>query len=378
VILDDSVRWVLYPVACGKDGAPIHIDAWERGQAVTCFGCGQSLIGRLPHDGIKPTAHFAHKGDAACSGESALHKAAKAAILYARTRGTLQSLSWECPCCKRCRHLTDLRSLVLREEDRPCAGVVSDVLGLDAAGDPHVAIEVVVTHDVEADTLERYRACDLYVFVLRPSWGLVGDVVRGVDPLPVDHLLGLIDTTACEGCQQILREKNEWKARELLRGQASWWKAWGTAWRSAGKEMLARAEDQRRTLQVQRAREVDAWRRFAEVWRRIAEQIITSWWSEWYRQWREIGAQYARPYGWLRAWQLGWDAIAKQHVAEETKQALLRAQDSTRENDRRRNWWPSWIRVWTDIGQRASGVTAAWRPICRSCRQDLAPDHRCP
>ena len=373
-----DLRSILYPIACGPDGSPIHIDEWERGQAVTCFGCEQVLIGRLPFDGIKPTAHFAHKADAACDGETALHKAAKAAILCAHVRGDLRSLSWECPCCKRCQHLTDLRSLVLREEKSPCAGVVSDVLGLDAAGDPRVAIEVVVTHDVEADTLERYRACGVYVFVLRPSWGTVGDIVRGVDPLSVDLLLGVVDTTACEGCQQVLREKDEWEARERTRKEASWWNAWVTAWRYVGKEELARSKSQQLALQVQRAREADVWRQFAATWRRIAEQLITSWWSEWHRQWREIGAQHARPYSWLRAWQAAWGAIGKQHAAEEAEQARLHAQDSARENERRRNWWPAWIQVWTDIGQRASGMTAAWRPICRRCRQNLAPDHRCP
>ena len=369
---------ILYPVACNQAGAPIHIDDWVRGQPVTCFGCGQDLIGRLPYDGIKPTAHFAHKVDAACSGETALHKAAKAAILYAHAGGVLKALSWECPHCKRCLHRTNLRSFVLRSEMSPCTGVVSDVLGLDAAGDSRVAIEVVVTHDVEAETLSRYRASGLYVFVLRPTWGLIGDIVRGVDPLPVDHLLGFVDTTACEGCREVLSEKREWEDRERRQKEASWWKAWLTTWRHVGNEALTRSEEQQRALQATRVREAAVWQRFADGWRRIAEQLIASWWSAWHRQWREISAERVRPYNWLRAWQATWEAISREHAAAETRREVIRTQASAREKDRRQNWWPTWIRMWTDIGQRESGVTAWSKPICRRCRQDLVAGHECP
>lgn len=371
---------ILYPVACDQDGAPIHIDDWERGQAVTCFGCGQDLIGRLPFDGIKPTAHFAHKADVACNGETALHKTAKVAILRSHVNGALQSLSWVCPCCKRGLHLTDLRSVVLREEKSPCEGVVSDVLGVDATGKPRVAIEVVVTHDVESETLDRYRSLGIHVFTFRPSWGIVGDIVHGVDPLPVDYRVGLVDTSSCEGCQQVLREKEEWAARERAQKVKAWWIAWVAAWGYIGREVLGRLEEQRRALQVRNAREQSWWKSWAHVWRRIAEQIVDAWWIEWRQMWRELGIKHVRPYIWQRAWQVAWEAVGKQYAADEAKRARRRVEDEARENTRRQNWWPAWLRMWTDIGQRESGVMAAWHPICRRCRQDLTlgQDHRCP
>ena len=369
---------IRYPIARDQHGAPIRIEDWERGQAVTCFGCGQDLIGRLPFDGIKPTAHFAHKADVACSDETALHKAARAAISRSHANGALQTLAWECPRCKRCRHQTDLRSIVLREETRPCEGVVSDVLGVDASGKPRVAIEVVVTHDVEAKTLERYRSLGIHVFVLRPSWGIVGDLVRGVDPLIVEYRAGLVDTSSCEGCQQVLCEKEEWAARERAQLENAWWSAWSSAWGYIGREVLALLEEQRRALQARCASDQSWWKLFSILWRRIAEQIVDAWWIEWRQTWRELGIHHVRPYSWQRTWQAAWKEVGAQYAVDEAKRARRLAEEDYRENTRRQTWWPAWIRMWTDIGMRESGVLAAWRPICRKCRQDLTRDHSCP
>jgi len=369
---------IQYPIARDVDGVAIHIDSWERGQAVTCFGCGQELIGRLPHDGIKPTAHFAHKADAACSGETALHKAAKAAIMRSHANGVLRTLSWECPHCKRCCRLTQLSDLALHEERSPCAGVVSDVLGVDGSGVPVVAIEVVVTHDLEAETLERYRALGIHVFALRPSWGTVGDIVRGVDPLTVEYRAGLVDTSACAGCQQVLREKEEWAARARAQQAKAWWSAWTSAWGYIGREVLALREEEQRALQGRLARDESWWKLFAILWRRIGEQIVDAWWIEWRQMWRELGSHHARPYSWQRAWQAVWKEVGAQYAVEEAKRERSFAEDVSRKNTRRQTWWPAWIHTWTNIGMRASGVMAGWRPICRKCHQDLTRDHSCP
>lgn len=369
---------ILYPIARGQDGAAVHIDAWERGQVVTCFGCEQELIGRLPHDGIRPTAHFAHKADATCGGETALHKAAKAAITYAHAARTLQFLLWECPRCARTSHRTDLRSLTLCEEARPCDGVVSDVLGLDNHDNPRVAIEVVVTHDVEAETLDRYRALGIEVLSLHPSWGIIGDVVCGSDVLHVVHLAGVVDDASCEGCQQVLREKEEWELRARKQRSAAWWIAWGAVWLYVAKELRSQSEEQQRSLQDQRRRDQVWWTAWVRVWPQIGKQILDAWWIAWRGSWLEIAAQYAAPYRWERAWQIAWKAVTQQHALEEAQRAKQREDEDRRRRLQRRSWWETWSRVWTDIGQRESGLKAAWRPICRNCRQDLTLEHRCP
>jgi hypothetical protein len=360
---------ILYPIACAEDGTPVHIDAWSRGHDVSCFGCGERLIGRLPHDGIAPTAHFAHRSDASCSGETALHRAAKAAIVGAHGKHTLHSLVWSCPRCRRWPHRTDLGALELREEDRPCDGVTSDVLGRDRSGDPFLAIEIVVTHDVEPATMDRYRAQEIAVFSLRPSWGLVGDLVRGIDELRVDHRLGEVDSDVCAGCQQVLREKLEWAERERRRKEDAWWDAWLTTWMRVGSEEVRIVEDRLRASKRYQAREAVWWEAWSRMWPQIGDRIVSAWWSEWNSMWRKIGAEHVRPYVWWRAWRSMWKAIGDQYVVDE------RARER-----RSAAFWSTWIHMWNDIGKRHSGIMAVWRPICRSCRQDLVQgqEHNCP
>lgn len=371
---------ILYPIACGENGAAIHIDGWERGHAVTCFGCGEALVGRLPHDGIKPTAHFAHRAEAICCGKTALHKAAKEAIVRSHAIGVLRALSWDCPHCKRCRHLTDLCTLTLHKETSPCTGVVSDVLGLHDSGAPCLAIEVVVTHDLEAATLEHYRTQGIYVFALRPSWGIVGDILRGADPLCVDPRVGFVDTATCAGCQQVAREKAEWETRARTQRVTAWWKAWIAAWNYIGNDTPKRTEEAQRVLLALRARDAAWWSDWAGLWPRVVTQITVTWWIEWRRVWRELGACHAAPHRWQIAWCAAWTALGKQYAADEAVRAKRRHEEEERVHARTRNWWDVWLRLWPDIAQRESGVMAAWRPICQRCRQDVTRDqkHTCP
>jgi hypothetical protein len=373
----DDLRPILYPVARTETGSAVHIDAWERGVAVTCFGCGEDLIGRLPHDGIKPTAHFAHKADGACSGETALHKAAKAAIVHARSSGTLSGIMWTCPRCKRRPQLTDLSAITLHEETRPCEGVTSDVLGLDVDGAPRLAIEVVVTHDLEPETLERYRACGFHVFTWRPSWRLIGDLTHGSDMLRVDYRLGEVDED-CAGCRQVLVEKLEWEAWERKQKAVAWWKVWITTWQWIGKNCVDRHEEAQRLTEVDQARQQAWWAAWSRMWGRHADQISHTWWGAWDLMWRTLGAEHVRPYRWWKGWLAAWREIGKRFEVDETERQRRLSEIRSRYLAKQLAWWPDWLRVWSEIGERASGRRAAWKPICRNCRQDLTPDHRCP
>ena len=374
----DQPSTILYPIARDQNGAAVHIDRWEHGQAVTCFGCGQDLIGHLPHDGIKPTAHFAHKDDVACSGETALHKATKAALVRAHEKGRLLSVSWECPHCKRCRHETDLRSLVLYEEARPCEGVVSDLLAIDGDGVPRVAIEVVVAHDIEPTTLDRYRSVSLYVFSFRPRWGSVADIVHGRGPFRADLRVGFVDQETCAGCQQLIREKHEWADRARRQKDLQLWAAWIVMWRDVGNEERVRFDVLDRADQAQHAREYARWQAWTRLWHRIAEQIIVTWWINWRGLWTELGLVHSRPYRWTRDWQSMWAQIGTLYATDYARLEVQREKARAEADSRRRSWWAAWLKLWPDIAQRESGLAAAWRPICRWCRQDLTPDHLCP
>jgi hypothetical protein len=255
---------------------------------------------------------------------------------------------------------------------------VSDVLGVDGSGDPIIAIEIVVTHDVEAETLERYRTHGIYVCTLRPSWGSVGDIVRGVDPLPVDLRVGFIDTASCEGCQQVAREKAEWEARARRQQAAAWWQAWIAAWRYIGNDEQSRLDAEQRALLTSRTLEDARWKAWTALWPRIAENIVDTWWIAWRHVWRELGVIHVQPHQWQRSWQAAWDAIGKQYAIEEAARARRREAEAERERTRGSTWWDAWLKLWPEIALRESGTKAAWRPICRRCRRDLMQDHLCP
>lgn len=366
-----------YPVARDASGAAVHIDDWQHGHDVTCFGCGTDLIGHLPHDGIKPTAHFAHEAGAVCDSETALHKAAKAAFVSAHRSGALHCLLWSCPHCLRQTNSTDLGSRALTEDASPCDGVKSDVLATIAFGTsiaPPLAIEVVVAHDIEAETMDKYRAAGIDVLSFRPNWGTVGDLARGAVALTVSHRVGAIDRATCTGCQALAREKEEWAALESVRLPNQWGDLWIGMWRSVGRDVLVSSEIALAIATAIVERDQAWWHRWTTLWTRIGAQIIDAWWIHWHTLWVNVGVEYMRPFRWMASWASVWEDVGRQYAAD----AIERERKRRYDDDRRNGWWTSWIRLWKDIGQRESGAMAAWRPLCRLCRDDLRPDHQCP
>lgn len=274
----------------------MHISAWQPGQGVTCFGCDRDLIGRLPHNGIAPTAHFAHKADHACDGEGALHKAAKEALVRAHAQH-LRALLWLCPLCLQTTHITDLSQLILHKEKAPCEGVVTDVLGLGSDGRAAVAIEVVVTHDIETQTMDRYRTLGAAVFVWRPAWNEVAAIT---------HMLWVearhVQVDGCAGCEELQRKKREWLEREEQRKiaeakrRAAIQRAQEAEQRWLEKEAEARKEAAR--VQAEKARL--HWEARAQEQRERAQREeflrqIAVWWDPWILVWRQIGEEYAHP-----------------------------------------------------------------------------------
>src|SRR5690606_2683818 len=112
--------------------------------------------------GTKNRPHFAHKVETnACSPETALHRLAKEAI----RRGVEDALrdsrpyefEWRCPVCWAGNWgnlaVTPRRILVEEELD----GIRPDLLAVNESNKPLVAIEVVVTHLPEEETLNTYE-----------------------------------------------------------------------------------------------------------------------------------------------------------------------------------------------------------------------------
>ena len=77
-------RTLLQTFAIHKHGGVAHVDQVARGLACDCVcqDCGRPLVAR---QGERRPWHFAHTADSACAarGESALHRAAKEALVLA-------------------------------------------------------------------------------------------------------------------------------------------------------------------------------------------------------------------------------------------------------------------------------------------------------
>jgi hypothetical protein len=343
---------IQYPIARAEDGSVVHIRSWQPGQIVACFGCDCELIGRLPHNGIAPTAHFAHKADTACDGEGALHKAAKEAIVRAHTSRVLSTLSWLCPRCSQLLHRTDLSQLTLHKEKVPCEGVVTDVLGLDGDGRAVVAIEVVVTHDIEPQTMDRYLALGTAVFVWRPAWNEIAAITEGSSTLGLEARHVQIDH--CAGCEDRLRKKLEWLEREEQRkiAEAKLREEKQRVWEVEQRRLEEAAEARRETACLQAEKMRLYWEDRAREQRACAQREedlrkIAAWWDPWIAAWRQIGEECAHP---------GMRSIFLDLIAARCAQLEIA-------REQRLDAAIAWAGVY---------------PICRSCGHRMASrDHRC-
>jgi hypothetical protein len=145
--------------------------------------------------------HFQHLASTvSCSEETALHRAAAQAIVdgfnVANTSKQPYELRWTCDGCGEARavDLTAFATSVARESS-PVSGVITDVL---FQGPRQLAVEVVVSHAPEPETLERYRGADVPVFIVEPTWDSISAFARGVD----SSKTFFVRRSRCSGCQR--------------------------------------------------------------------------------------------------------------------------------------------------------------------------------
>lgn len=151
---------VQIPFASRLDGTLVHVSQVESGfhADCLCLGCDKPLVA---HKGSIKVHHFSHHEVVTCNAETVLHKAAKR-ILSERLQAALTGKSplrfaWECPRCKD-RHGGDLvrRASGLAVE-KEIAARRPDITLYGLTGAPHVAIEVVVTHEPEPGARAFYQ-----------------------------------------------------------------------------------------------------------------------------------------------------------------------------------------------------------------------------
>lgn len=156
---------LLNPWALDSNGKIVSIEHASKDEHYRCPVCKEPMSycqkGTGPH---ARTDHFKHNVKTNCSGggESQIHKMAKEQI-YEILRHFIDKqldlpIVWTCPDCGRdikanlLKRAKDVRMEHDLNEARP------DIDLLDEKGKPIIAIEIVVTHDVEEQTLRFYDA----------------------------------------------------------------------------------------------------------------------------------------------------------------------------------------------------------------------------
>lgn len=199
-----SAGEILYPVALLANGVLTSIREWDGASEVFCPGCTARFVGRR---GEIVQWHFAHRQEAGafCSGETALHAAAKIAIAQGFSQAKADNKPYTAAWTEACGHRrsVDLARWCERAETekRLCDDTRTDVA---LRGPRPVAVEVVVRHAPEQETLERYADASIPVLTVRPEWA---DVPGFLGALPVERAIG-VRPFRCEECR-VARERKE-------------------------------------------------------------------------------------------------------------------------------------------------------------------------
>ncbi len=124
-------------------------DAAVKGVVYRCPGCDARLVLRK---GTKMRPHFAHKATTSCSGESALHAAAKLLVAQTIAAGLFPEFELSCPDCRGSFVVPfpKNRTLLPSVEHRLDNGRVLDV-ALTAGGEIALAVEVFKTSSVSEE-----------------------------------------------------------------------------------------------------------------------------------------------------------------------------------------------------------------------------------
>jgi hypothetical protein len=223
-----------------RDGRKVRADglapADRRGRApYTCLGCGEELI---PHLGRVRTPHFAHRAGSACpltAPETALHLDAKERLLALcedafAGRKRVRVLA-RCPTCRRVVPFDLGASVDRAEAEGPIGALRADVL-LCAGERPVLAVEVRVTHAVEAKKEAALAAAGVPAVEVDAREDWEREVSGGVDvvcarslgfsPCPACRTRARAEAEVVKGGEAAeIAELESYRARGLLGAQAS-------------------------------------------------------------------------------------------------------------------------------------------------------------
>ena len=206
---------IRYPYALDIAGQVVNIHDAPKGKSYQCLACSAPMLVKR---GAIRQPHFAHKHSIPCTDpDTALHKAAQALIALsldnARNNQKEYRLGYQCPDCgeKVSYNIVPVVTKVELEET-VVEGTRSDIVIYRDDNKP-IIVEVVVTHDLEPGTRQRYAESKIPVFLIRPTWDSLDELELSVI---ADSTLNL-QAKPCLAC--IEREEEKRRRDETAKKQ---------------------------------------------------------------------------------------------------------------------------------------------------------------
>ncbi len=208
--VSSTKRSIRYPMAYRQPFDVTHIEDAERGNAYLCLGCHRDMV---PRKGKIKKHHFAHKaGPEQCNPNNALHETAKAAICQGFLKALRKGLRYPIRIlCDRCEDPIETNVAIegagIASERSEIQGTRSDlVITREDGRNPRLIVEIVVHHDLESGTEERYRASGIPVIKVKPSWETVETLREKINS---PETLNVRNPT-CRRCRDEERRHREW------------------------------------------------------------------------------------------------------------------------------------------------------------------------
>ena len=213
---------IRYPYALDASDQVVNILDAPKRQSYLCLACSAPMLVKRGH--IRQP-HFAHKEAIPCTDpNTALHKTAQALIVkslvYARNNQKEYRLGYPCPDCgeKVSYNIVPVVTDV-NPEETIVDGTRSDIVIYRDDNKP-IIIEVVVTHDLEPGTRQRYAESKIPAFLIRPTWDSLDELESSVI---ADSTLNL-QAKPCSACvereeRQRRQQKEQRRREERLKEQ---------------------------------------------------------------------------------------------------------------------------------------------------------------
>jgi len=215
---------IQYPVAYVQPHEAVHIKDAQRGRPHFCFGCRREMVIR---QGSVRQWHFAHKaGRVQCEKDKTLHEAAKAFICLGFRRALATGGEYRVGyLCERCEtpisHNVASEGARIASEKMVVKGTRSDLVVFWPDGSLRVIIEIVVTHDLESDTKQRYQEANHPVVTVEPSWDTLPDLCQSAIGSRILNVKD--DNRCCSACRDRLlqfSQRMQQRAAQEKRGPA--------------------------------------------------------------------------------------------------------------------------------------------------------------